>query len=292
MSPQLARYRESRGEKVSTGATLLERFTAPLLFEPGTSWQYGPSIDWAGRLVERLTDMSLEEYMRENLWKPLGIKDMTFFPARHADMQARLSGMTLRDPQGGGTAVDYAGPTLNTGVTDCLGGQGCYATMPEYMKVLHSLLVDDEKLLAKATTRQMFEPHLTAPAKKFMNSLRDRPEVWTLFVGHFPRHVDLDWGLAGMLTVQHDEGWREDRTLIWSGLPNLFWVSRWAFCSGACADTDKLGVSSSIGRRACLESSARRFCRRGMRRWTSSLRCLRRPCINRSLQQRCEVVVC
>lgn len=223
MSPQLAKYRASRGEQISTGSTLLERFTAPLLFEPGTSWQYGPSIDWAGRLVERLTDMTLEEYMRENLWRPLGIKDMTFFPSKNADMKARLSGMTLRDSQSG-KAVDFTGPTLNTGVTDCLGGQGCYATMPEYIKILHSLLVDDGKLLEKETTKVMFEPQLTADAKGFMNSLRDRPEVWKLFVGHFPRHVDLDWGLAGILTVAKDEGWREDRTLIWSGLPNLFWV--------------------------------------------------------------------
>jgi len=226
MSPQLAKYRASRNEPLGHGTTLIQRFSAPLLFEPGTSWQYGPSIDWAGRLVERLMQKTLEEHMREHIWTPLGIKDMTFFPSqKDAGFRARMMGLTIRDPQGSRRAVDYAGPTINTGLTDCCGGQGVYGTMGEYVKVLHSLLVDDERLLSKATTEQLFSPQLTDAARGFLNGLKERPEVWGSFVGKFPKEIELDWGLGGILTRDRDEGWRREQTLMWSGWPNLFWVS-------------------------------------------------------------------
>lgn len=225
MSPKLAKYRKSVGQKVGGGGQrLLDRFAVPLLYEPGESWGYSSAIDWAGRLVERLTNKSLEEYMRENIWTPLGIIDMTFFPSSRPDLAARMSGMTVRDPSGSGHVVYYGGPSINHNSREYLGGQGCYGTMPDYLKILHSLLVDDEKLLLRKSTAEFFSPQLSAPAKQFLNGLQDRPEVWGMFVGEFPRHISRDWGLGGILTVEHDAGWRRKGTMIWSGLPNLFWV--------------------------------------------------------------------
>jgi CubicO group peptidase (beta-lactamase class C family) len=42
----------------------------PLMFEPGKRWQYGPSVDWAGRLVEALSGTTLEQYFQEDLPAP------------------------------------------------------------------------------------------------------------------------------------------------------------------------------------------------------------------------------
>ncbi len=49
--------------------------TLPLEFEPGERWQYGISMDWTGKLVEAVSDQSLEVYFRENIFAPLGMKD-------------------------------------------------------------------------------------------------------------------------------------------------------------------------------------------------------------------------
>jgi len=229
------KYRKSRNEPLGQGSTLIARFSPPLLFEPGTSWQYGPSIDWAGRLVERLTNKTLEEYMQENIWTPLRIKDMTFFPSqRDESFKARMASLTISDPQGSGKVVHYPGPTINTGLTDCCGGQGVYGTMEGYIKVLHSLLADDERLLGKSMTEQLFSPQLTDASRAFLNGLKERPEVWKMFVGTFPKEIELDWGLGGILTRDRDEGWRREGTLMWSGWPNLFWVSFCFFRSLLC----------------------------------------------------------
>src|ERR1051326_4763692 len=53
-----------------------EKYAAgPLLFEPGTQWIYGTGVDWLGRLVERLSGQSLEDYFREHIFTPLGMPD-------------------------------------------------------------------------------------------------------------------------------------------------------------------------------------------------------------------------
>ena len=53
-------------------------FAAPLEFEPGERWEYGISMDWVGKLVEAVSDQSLEIYFRENIFAPLGMKDSGF----------------------------------------------------------------------------------------------------------------------------------------------------------------------------------------------------------------------
>ena len=58
----------------------------PLVFEPGTRWQYGYSADWTGRLVETVSGLNLEQYFQRNILQPLGMNDTTFiFPADKFD---------------------------------------------------------------------------------------------------------------------------------------------------------------------------------------------------------------
>src|SRR5450432_893678 len=39
----------------------------PLMFEPGARWQYGQGVDWAGRLVEKISGMSLDDYFQARI---------------------------------------------------------------------------------------------------------------------------------------------------------------------------------------------------------------------------------
>ena len=50
----------------------------PRLFESGTSYMYGTSIDWVGRLVEKISGMNLEDYFRENITGPLEMNSTWF----------------------------------------------------------------------------------------------------------------------------------------------------------------------------------------------------------------------
>lgn len=50
----------------------------PLEFVPGSRFVYGPSLDWAGFMVEQLSGLSLEDYFQKHIFKPLGISDISF----------------------------------------------------------------------------------------------------------------------------------------------------------------------------------------------------------------------
>ena len=68
------------------------------MFEPGTRWQYGMSVDWAGRLVEKLSGMNLEEYFQARILEPLEMLDTSFIlPASKFD---RLVTRYDRQPDG------------------------------------------------------------------------------------------------------------------------------------------------------------------------------------------------
>jgi CubicO group peptidase (beta-lactamase class C family) len=55
----------------------------PLLFNPGERWEYGLNIDVIGRLVEELSGKPLDQFFRERIFEPLGMKDTYFYPPDH-----------------------------------------------------------------------------------------------------------------------------------------------------------------------------------------------------------------
>lgn len=67
-------YGGTLGESVERLAKL------PLLFNPGERWEYGLSVDVLGRLVEVISGMPLDQFLRTRVFDPLGMKDTYFFP--------------------------------------------------------------------------------------------------------------------------------------------------------------------------------------------------------------------
>ncbi|KAF4777650.1 beta-lactamase [Colletotrichum scovillei] len=216
LSDATREWQSFHGLKPTRGSTVEERFGYPLNYEPGEDWAYSCSSDWTGKLIEKVSGKSLEQYMRENIWDPVGASSFTF---NVESVRSKLWGMNTRD-RDTGKIVLHRGRELNHGVTDCLGGQGSYGSAPDVMRVLHSLLVDDGKLLAPTTTSEMFKPQLSSQAKSSLLKAMEEPE-WA--VGHFPVTGEYDWGLGGLLVDGHSHPYRRNATLMWSGASNVFW---------------------------------------------------------------------
>ena len=185
MHPKLLAWLAYHGREPTVGAKLLQRFDAPLTFEPGESWMYGSGIDYAGLLIERVTGLTLEEYMRQNLWEPLGIKDMTFTLKSRPDMKERMADMSVRDEGSGkvrytGARMTYQEPDGEE-VQDCMGGQGVFTSAEEYIKVLHAALTtdEDERLLKKETLKEFYTPQLAEEPSAAMNALLQDDVVGT-----------------------------------------------------------------------------------------------------------------
>lgn len=108
----------------------------PLVNQPGTKFQYGTSVDWAGVLVERLTQLSLEEYFHRFIFEPLDVKGITFFP--NETQMAQLAFMHQRGTDDHLKIRDhiYRYPLLSTATSDidrfCMGGGGCFGQPTEF----------------------------------------------------------------------------------------------------------------------------------------------------------------
>lgn len=111
----------------------------PLVNQPGTKFQYGVGLDWAGQLVERVSGMSLERYFQSFILKPLDINNITFFPT--AEMKTALAYMHQRSEEGRLRVIDhlYRYPLLpcEPGEEEnrfCMGGAGCFGKPVEYCR--------------------------------------------------------------------------------------------------------------------------------------------------------------
>lgn len=199
-----------------------EMFNYPLRFQPGSKWMYGPGIDWAGRIVERATGKTLGEFLLERTFKPLGISDAQFFPVTREDLRERLIDLTPDDPDAMGRAVLGGGDDMNgRGVGD-FGGHGLFMTAPDYLKVLHSLLSNNSKILQPSTVNTMFEHHLTPSSTTALDEALAGPIGVFFRVGTDPS-TKAGFGLGGLLTRQGVDGWYGDRTLTWGGGLTVTW---------------------------------------------------------------------
>ncbi len=59
----------------------------PLLFQPGTRWLYGPSVDVQALLVERLSGMPFDQYLQKKIFEPLGMKNTRLCVAAEGSRQ-------------------------------------------------------------------------------------------------------------------------------------------------------------------------------------------------------------
>lgn len=202
---------------------VVESYNLPLVFEPGTSWKYSTGLDWAGLLVARLAGVDLQSYCQDNIFTPLDVSDITYWAKRSLELAQRVAKMSIRDPQDpNGKVQSYTGPDMHSAAETEMGGQGLYASMPSYLKILHSLLADDEKLLRKETTVQMFQPQLSHDSREALQGLyASKPTRGPCAIGRFPPAVKYDWGLGGLLTTEdvNEEGvtYRKKGCLNWSG---------------------------------------------------------------------------
>ena len=135
----------------------------PLRYEPGEAWMYSYSTDVCGYLVEAISGMPFDVYLRENIFEPLGMVDTSFQIApekvdRFAANYQRTPEKTLKlidDPQDS----TYAQPK-----TFFSGGGGLVSTTADYARFCEMLRrggeLDGARILGPRTIELMHQNHL------------------------------------------------------------------------------------------------------------------------------------
>src|SRR5215470_4267293 len=134
--PEIAQYQQATdtpGITTCTNAAL----KTPLLFDPGDKWEYGINIDWAGKMVEKVSGQKLDRYFQDHIFGPLGMKDTSF--KLSAAQRARLASVHQRDDKGALAAIEFGLPEEPEFL---MGGGGLYGTAGDYLAFAQMIIND------------------------------------------------------------------------------------------------------------------------------------------------------
>ena len=200
----------------------------PLLFDPGSRWNYGISLDIAGLLVEAASRQSLERYLREHVLLPLGMESTGFTvpPAVHA-RQARVH---RRDASGALKAIDWP---AGQGQGFAGGGGGLCGSAPDYARLLRLLLsggaIDGMRLLHEETVAAMGSNQVGELAVPGLVS--GMPDL-SCDADFFPG-MEKKWGFGFLLNTEPGQNGRSAGSLCWGGITNVYcWVDPTAGLAG------------------------------------------------------------
>jgi CubicO group peptidase (beta-lactamase class C family) len=138
----------------------------PLLFQPGTEWNYGVSTDVLGRVVEVASGQPFEEYLAEHVLGPLGM-DETRWWVDEPDLD-RLATLYMRGPDGTLVPNTTLGEEVTRPPLLHAGGGGLVSTVGDYHRFTQMLLrggeLDGVRLLGPRTVAYMTRNHLPGGA--------------------------------------------------------------------------------------------------------------------------------
>ncbi|WP_124100285.1 serine hydrolase domain-containing protein [Ruminococcus sp. Marseille-P6503] len=167
-------YEESEaGARISTRELMERAAKSPLAFQPGEKWLYGIGADVAGLLIEELSGMSFREFLKKELFEPLGMPDTDFYVPKEKlgrfsemylwnDNENRLEGIPWQHL--GLRGFFKEPPAFESG------GAGLVSTADDYAKfasmLIHGGVSDGRRILSENAVKIMSTDSLTPRQRK------------------------------------------------------------------------------------------------------------------------------
>lgn len=136
----------------------------PLLYHPGTQWRYSPAVSMQALMVERLSGKPINEYLKEEIFDPLGMSDTSYFVPE--EKQHRLATIYSMNDEGqlDISTDDFTYNLHRKPHVMKPGGFGLASTIDDYGRFARMLLnggaLDGVRILKPATVSLMSEDHL------------------------------------------------------------------------------------------------------------------------------------
>jgi CubicO group peptidase (beta-lactamase class C family) len=186
----------------------------PLVFHPGTSWEYSVATDVLARLVEVISGQRFDAFIQSRILDPLGMVDTGFVASDRDRLVALYAGADPVDPMKPGlTRADdapYPGAYVRPFARQS-GGSGLVSTLPDMVALIRSLLPGGPTLLEPDTIRLIMTNQL--------------PEgVWIQFAAYGALQ-GRGHGLAGALLLEPSVFDHPDASgeLFWGGRAGTQW---------------------------------------------------------------------
>lgn len=134
----------------------------PLAHQPGTTWEYGMSVDVLGRIVEVVSGMPFDQFVEQRITKPLGMRDTGFYVT--AQQASRVAEPQVDPATGQRPGVATGENLTKEKVKWFSGGGGMLSTTGDYARFCQMLLnggdLDGARLLSPKTVAIMSSDQL------------------------------------------------------------------------------------------------------------------------------------
>ena len=143
--------------------------TTPLEFQPGSRWSYSAQagFDTLGRIVEIVSGMTLDQFFRQRIFDPLGMKDIYFWPPE--DRWPRAASVYQRTPNG---LQKSQNPNTMSSQVYFMGSGGLISTADDYLPfgvmLANGGQLNGKRLLSPKTVEMMRSVHVpdTLPGRQ------------------------------------------------------------------------------------------------------------------------------
>jgi CubicO group peptidase (beta-lactamase class C family) len=166
------------------GAAFIDKLSSlPLLYQPATVWDYGFGLDLLGLTIEKISSQTLGQYLKANLFTPLGMNDTGF--SISADQAARYAKPLPIDPDTG--KAQARSPELTQPLKFECGGGCAASTASDYLRFAMMLMNQgrsgEARLLGPRTVSYMLSDQLG-------------PNIKNLIGNADPTRADYGFGLG------------------------------------------------------------------------------------------------
>lgn len=191
--------------------------TVPLLYQPGSQWEYSIAVDVQAALVEKLSGQNFADYVRTHIFEPLKMTETawrqpdTRLP-RFAAMYVKQGGKMVQQDAATARALNFKDHKLTPG------GFGLASTLDDYQRFARMLLnggtLDGVRILQPSTVKLMASDQLDPAIKE---------RAWLPSKGHVGFGFDVAVRKGQPLSAQESRGATGE--FFWDGMAStLFWV--------------------------------------------------------------------
>ncbi len=193
----------------------------PRRFESGTQFLYGTSLAWVGKVIEKVTNTSLDKYMQEHITEPLNMH-RTFFNVPDSLQQFIVTrGYRGSDGKQPLRAIKDRVPRRK--VTSFSGDDGLWSSPSDYMRLLRCMLnygtLDGVKVLEKRTVEEMKNNQIgdinMDASENYFNP------AYCCNLENFTTET-TKWGLAWAIDTEGKAYGRKPGTVYWGGMMNTY----------------------------------------------------------------------
>ena len=154
------------GSNINLASQMKLLATQPLLFEPGSDYEYSLGLDLLGYLIEVISGKTWEQFFIDEIFTPLGMKDSHFYlpKSKHdrlATLYSEVKNAGLVVSKGNESSLTFDNPLYPNGEVQAYfsGGAGLSSTAYDYARFMQMLLnygeLDGKRLLSRKSVELM-----------------------------------------------------------------------------------------------------------------------------------------